>query len=191
MLRGRQRLADEILRPVSYADAQSFRWITVLLAWTPFLLATFVGRPPGGWVVADVWLGLAYHLAMLASLAVMTGVPSYLFHPRVLSTAQQNRAIALSYYTAAPLAFTLLVFVIAWIAGPLEHFPSSLVLGLLGLQLAAWWLCLLRLARHVRGERVVAGIAIPLLWIGVGGGTFLLVKWGVIWIALVGFSLME
>jgi hypothetical protein len=34
-----------------------------------------------------------------------TGVPSYLFHPRRLSTEQQNRAIALSYYVCGILSW--------------------------------------------------------------------------------------
>jgi hypothetical protein len=39
-------------------------------------------------------------------LMAMTGACSYFFHPRSLPIVQQNRAIALSYYACAPLAYT-------------------------------------------------------------------------------------
>ena len=52
----------------------------------------------GGFVVAVVGVWLV--------LKAVTGVSSYFFHPRFLSTARQNRAVALSYYPCAPLAWT-------------------------------------------------------------------------------------
>lgn len=114
-----RRLAEEVARPVSFADAQSFRHITVWLAALPILPALLVTlivnwdaafsgihRPAArlGWFLeAGCFLLLA--LAIWLALLMISGIGSYFFHPRSLPVALQNRAIALSYYTCAPLAW--------------------------------------------------------------------------------------
>ena len=121
-------LASEVARPVSYRDAQLFRLVTILLAIAPVLVVIAVwwmtaeDRDRAG--VADDWMSLIWHpasswypaeevggwiilLAMLGAigaLLTLTGVQSYFFHPRSLPVIWQNRAVALSYYTCAPVA---------------------------------------------------------------------------------------
>ena len=127
-----RKLAEEIYRPVGYADAQRFRLVTVALAAVGplgFLIAPMLR---GQWFAADDAMPLFYvgytgqwdtaimdltlpwfagarlhpvlPAAFLLLFVLVTGAGSYWFAPRWLSEQQQNRAIALSYYTSAPLA---------------------------------------------------------------------------------------
>lgn len=114
-----ERLADEIARPVSFADAQRFRHVTVLAAWLTVLAwrgSASIAHPnevfdglqyPGshlGWWLEAAVFAAALFAAWLA-LLMMSGVGSYFFHPRGLPVIQQNRGIALSYYACAPLVW--------------------------------------------------------------------------------------
>jgi hypothetical protein len=114
-----KRLAEEIARPVSFDDAQRFRHVTVLLAWLPMaawavglVLANWddataglrsTGSRLGWWMEAAIFFSLPG--ALWLGLAFVTGVASYFFHPPSMPVVQQNRAVALSYYTCAPLAW--------------------------------------------------------------------------------------
>ena len=114
-----RRLADEAARPVGLADAMRFRWVTVGLAWLPIVLSAIAivvfdwDEVIGGWHSPDSRLGwcleagahLALVFALGLALLMVSGVGSYFFHPPGLRIVQQNRAIALSYYTCAPLAW--------------------------------------------------------------------------------------
>ncbi len=51
-------------------------------------------------------------LSYLLSIYAITGLPSYSFHPPQLPIRRQNRATALSYYTAAPLALFSVAYVV-------------------------------------------------------------------------------
>jgi len=118
------RLAREISRPVSYRDAQLFRWLTVthtvgvililtmwqrewmweatamwLYPWSVVVLPPFEQQ----WFIVLVADGLLF-LFLLAG----TGVSSYWCHPKWLPAIKQNRAIALNYYCCAPLVLILL-----------------------------------------------------------------------------------
>lgn len=114
-----KRLAEEINRPVSFADAQRFRHVTVLLAWFP-MLSIFVVTLAVNWNDATTsihiptarfgwFLEASCVLSLLPAawlaLLMISGVGSYFFHPKSLSILRQNRAVALSYYTCAPLAW--------------------------------------------------------------------------------------
>src|SRR5437763_7142118 len=115
-----KKLAAEIARPVSYRDAQVFRWVTIFMAAIPSALVM-----AAWWRSADPWersraFGrllpidsrmlwfpdlpddfqgiLIVASAAITMLITVTGAQSYFFHPRSLSVAMQNRAIALSYY---------------------------------------------------------------------------------------------
>ncbi len=114
VLRHPKRLCLEMARPVSYADSQSFRWVTTLHAYVPIAVATAVwlqvhplaapgGREGRAWLLAGLvtWLPLA--------LVLLPGLASYFFQPRQHTVEQQNRAIALSYYAWAPLALSAIV----------------------------------------------------------------------------------
>lgn len=109
VLRRSRLFCLEVVRPVSYADSQSFRWVTLLHTYLPLLacmlvwLATEAGR--GHTVSAGDWWwlgGLSVWLLLL--LAALPGLASCFFQWRQQSVEQQNRAIALSYYAWAPLA---------------------------------------------------------------------------------------
>jgi len=111
-----RRLAEEMNRPVDYPSARKFHFITVTLAWVA----------PAGWVAALIadsvrtgglhlftrlgsWLQtiliVSTFLAAWLFLFLATGVASYWFHPKTLSIPRQNRAVALSYYPCASLAW--------------------------------------------------------------------------------------
>ena len=141
-----RRLGAEVARPVDYPDAQRFRLVTVLLAtascWGVLeaLVADGGGRaemargvaavtnpftgsqfPPAALSLFLPWAAGALlvpvpPLAICLFLLMWTGVGSYWFHPRGLPVLRQNRAVALSYYASAPLAFLL---------------PAALLLGVL------------------------------------------------------------
>ena len=105
-LRGR-KVCLEMVRPVSYRDSQSFRWVTFLHAYLPILIVTAGLRllsDEAGSLVR--WVDLfETQLAAIALLAGLSGLASYFFHPHDLPVERQNRAIALSYYAWSPLAW--------------------------------------------------------------------------------------
>lgn len=114
--------AREMSRPARFEDAVKFRRLVVLHAllpigigltiWYVAGLSQLTFAKPGLWVSTDV-VGSLFQIVAIPvgwlCLAMfffgMTGAASYFFHPRY-SVVQQNRAIALSYYTCAPLAYT-------------------------------------------------------------------------------------
>jgi len=190
MFRQRQ-FAEEMARPVSYRDSQSFRWVTVGFAYLPILLANllvmlfpirqneFLYALRTTW-----WLSISLQLGYLLFLAAATGVPTYFFHPRRVPVGQQNRAVALSYYLCAPLAFTALPM--AFVLGLLfiTNSPTGIVqiwlermrIDLLCILLAialgagvpgAWWLGLNRLARRVLPQSAhratLVSVAVPVI----------------------------
>ncbi|HEV7299471.1 MAG TPA: zinc ribbon domain-containing protein [Tepidisphaeraceae bacterium] len=132
-----------------------------------------------GWLV---WLlAPIYVLVMLIG---CTGVASYLFRPDRLSVQQQNRAVALSCYAAAPLALLffpvlVLAIVLLLISMDPQSFNSDLqaVIGFLtvlgALMLVAilfkWWLGTLRILRWATqptgGALLLAGLFLPTGWI--------------------------
>jgi hypothetical protein len=130
-------LAAEMEAGPLLRDARRFWLITVLLAWTPFVILTYVAafnRPQvRGINIQPVILGqlvtlgsyiafwpiFIFSVGMLVFLAAATGIPSYFCHPRHLEIERQNRAIALSYYACAVLALlapaSLLTAAVVWL----------------------------------------------------------------------------
>lgn len=180
MLRNRQ-FCRECYRPVRYTDAQKFRWVTVLHAYLPLLVGTLAFYLLG-WDMPlsqyglpasfDAWITTSRHLSVLLGIIVATGVPSYFFHPRSLPLEQQNRAVAMSYYAAAPLAWSPLLFLFDWAA--LKSFDSQTVFLLLAgslvlIQLLAWWLCLVLIAgrsmQRSLGGMVMIAVVMPVVWV--------------------------
>jgi hypothetical protein len=128
-------IAREAARRVSYVDAQRFRWVTVFVAALPIIAgmiaaiiwygngAVFAvispsalpgwamsGQPSGWFDMLIPWesgatLPPVIPLSVLIVLILVTGVASYWFHPRALPVVAQNRAVALSYYGCAALAW--------------------------------------------------------------------------------------
>ena len=124
-------------RPVEYRSARRFQVVCVLIAWVilavPTAIALWWVR---GQIVTDpnqtitranllfassvgtqsnsaraiFFDGLIVAAALLGEflwLFFATGLASYFFHPKWLPRELQNRAIALSYYTAGPLVLML------------------------------------------------------------------------------------
>ncbi|HEX4793998.1 MAG TPA: hypothetical protein VH370_09410 [Humisphaera sp.] len=132
-------LASEVARPVSYRDAQLFRAITIALAIVPAVIVVgvwwmtardwersnlagdvvpFSWYPTeivGGWITVGGSIIPLGALAAIGALLSVTGVQSYFFHPRSLPIIWQNRAVALSYYTCAPIA-PLGISLACWLA---------------------------------------------------------------------------
>ena len=188
-----KRFCEEVARPVDFAAAQRFRWVTVLHVYVPILIGTLLlyglagPRPFGEKFVDDafnaVWPVAILHFCILLFLAGATGLPSYFFHPRGIPIEQQNRAIALSYYAGAALAWTPLVFLIL-VAGTLcfelqwEVGVALLILGF-GLQFGqvfAWIADLIHVGVRVmpqrRGRLALLGALLPFLWLGLAGIIF-------------------
>jgi len=114
----------EMAREVSYADSQSFRWLTCLHAYLPILLGMalwclMVGARQGTGAQGDWWIAGGLQVVALGLLAGLPGLASYFFHPRRELVIRQNRAIALSYYASAPLAWTVLFVPVAVVGAPL------------------------------------------------------------------------
>ena len=198
----RRQMSTETARPVSYSDAQKFRWLTILHAYLPILAATvllyiyapatwttpksaFSWAPPGfmvgrlSWPVlafSEVWPVALLHVGFLLWLVAGTGGPSYFFHPRDLPVHEQNRAVALSYYASAALAWTFLpvcLFLAPWASpGNREEWSipcTVLAWALLFVESAALYLdSMFLLARTVPGRAArlrLMGVLLPLLWL--------------------------
>ena len=181
---------DEMARPVSYSDCQSFRWVTLLSVALPSLfppLVLYLTREPQPFrfsnnlvsassaAIAAGWPLLVFYVCCLLFLAAATGVPSYFFHPRDIPVEQQNRAIALSYYACGPLVFLtlpILMFAAAILTGEARDPAISMLFIVLTVTLpigaTAWWLDLIHLARRLVPQRpqraVYLSVCVPILW---------------------------
>jgi len=119
-----RRLAEEMNRPVSLAEAQKFRYICVAIGAGCFLgLAILLINelePEVPFSMADRLVAtlLAIVSGWLFWLA-FTGLPSLLCRPGNLTFVRQNRAVAISYYSSSALIFLpvplVLGIVFAWI----------------------------------------------------------------------------
>ena len=181
----RKRLAEEMARPVSFSDAQKFRWVTIAAAYLPVLLWNLIlwiprtTCPTDNPIVNFFWTSPAWaatlHLGAIVFLVAVTGVPSYFFHPRALPVKQQNRAIAMSYYACAPIVFLPLPVcisasaVLVEIASP--DFVAVTLLTVATLLLAVfaqWWVNLIFLARRTISQcprrAVWVTLCVPPLW---------------------------
>lgn len=112
----RRRLVGEMNRPITIADARRFWLVTVLLAWLP-IAAWAVGLAVANFEPRDFRAGVrlgylleagifaAGMLAVWLFLLLATGSMSNWFVSETFEGDRQDRAIALSYYTCAPLAW--------------------------------------------------------------------------------------
>lgn len=193
-----------MLNPVSYRDAQRFRAACVVIAslsllWV-FGIAAGFNRSTQDSIKETGWpVYLAEVIGALAALFVATGLPSYFFHPRYLSIESQNRAIALSYYSAAPLYWSPLAALLV-AGGFLMQLADRQFGGLLVLLgtivaaalIAAWWFNLVRIAQRVlRRKRRTAVVALltPLLWLIAVPLIALGIPWLVFYVEVIVFSL--
>jgi hypothetical protein len=179
---------EEMARPVSYRDSQTFRWMTILYAYIPLLVAGWyaLDRSDAVWLLGrDALFGYVFKkicqlVIILAALpmflTVATGMPGHFFHPRSLPVEVQGRAVTLSYYACAPLAISIIpAGLLLWAALGAPGWPDLLLLyalpgvALFGAQLYAWWTDLIRLARrtlpHFEARRIALAVALPILWL--------------------------
>jgi hypothetical protein len=124
------RLAWNVNAPLSYGDAQKFRWIVVALVWvtvTATLAIAYAGRETeSGRLLAAAGLGSPYPepiigdvldyvvLAVASGLFFLfiTGVHTYWFEPRRLTPTQRMRALTLATYATGILAWLPLLLVL-------------------------------------------------------------------------------
>ncbi len=114
-----RRFYVELVRPVSYRDSQSFRWVTFLHAFVPLLICMTVvlATEPGARQQESLLIELGVVVGIGLVLIVLPGVQSYNFETRRLPTELRNRCIALSYYAWAPLATIPIVLLFMFIGG--------------------------------------------------------------------------
>jgi hypothetical protein len=132
-------LAREMSRPARFGDAVKFRRLVVLHALVPmgivatvlYVITLYESRLGTGYLHLWTSRDVPGSLVQLLSIPVLwvciglwlfaiTGLASYFFHPGSLTVVRQNRAVALSYYACAPLAYmplTLLLAVVGTLIG--------------------------------------------------------------------------
>lgn len=202
------RLAADARGPVSYRDAQRFRRLVVLLVSAPLCVGALVIRaltgdtappinPSIGWdnaaegmpfwfdVAICLWAGYMNwavpSVAILLTFAALSGSGSFFFHPRKLDIRTQNRGIALSYYTCAPLVgmlagYALMLLCIAMVAMELNEprsgfrvfvFLSCLAGAAVSIALCLMWFATLRLYQDLvkpsRKRLVATALLLPVL----------------------------
>jgi hypothetical protein len=215
-----RKIAEEMARPVSFADAQRFRHVTVFLAWLPMaawaiglLLANLDvviarvhhGSRLGWWL--EGFSCVAFLFALWLFMFLGTGVGSYFFHPKRLPVILQNRAVALSYYACAPLAWPWLCAALFgmgaliaahdnWLLPRQQHLVDA-VTGMTGFGVAAGIVlfCGLRVITLMRrttrcgaGRTLALTIYLPFAW-GLAAAISLLVPASIVYISLVILSL--
>jgi hypothetical protein len=126
-MRHPKRLAQEINRPVSFEDARKFRRVCMLMVLIPLAVAApIVFSQIDG---MRVWERIAGAASVCVGgwlyVAVIMGWPSMFFHPRAIPILRQNRAIAISYYSAAPLAWSAIPVAIFGLAIWLDNTTSN------------------------------------------------------------------
>lgn len=98
-----RKLADEMARPVSYADAEKFRRVTVWVLWAAGILfgASIIqaSRREIGAMDWAAWMIVpASMVGWRLFLTSLTTSPSVFCRARSMSPERQNRAVALSLY---------------------------------------------------------------------------------------------
>ncbi len=205
-----KRFCEEVARPVDYRDAQHFRWVSVLHAYVPILAATILlyalaGPKPFHEEFFDqalwaVWPVAVLHVCLLLFLAAATGLPSYFFFPRGIPVEQQNRAIALSYYACAALAWTPLTLAILLVGLVVIHLHEITGQALLMLafflpfgQLFAYLADLIHIGGRVmpqcKGRLALLGVVLPFLWLALAGLFFVGVPWASFYFVLLASNL--
>lgn len=189
--------AREMNCPARQSDALRFRWMVVAHAFVPVLVLLFpLCRGiyyelwnSSFWVSNDMagiwWQGLillACLVGAVLGLFAVTGAASYFFHPKTLNNVQQNRAIVLSYYSCAPLAYLPLIIGMSFAAAALagwmsgRHFSALMTAGVVliaVLILLVEVIALLRsplvmldgATRRGAERQIIAGVMLPFLWI--------------------------
>jgi len=194
------------------SDARRFRFVTILhviipvvlvvllcylmdpprrIATSPAVLRTF---PPNAslseWAWASIWPVAVLLVALALALLAATDITSYFFRPRDEPVHLQNRALALSHYASAPLAWTFIPLALGFAGYSIERTHALLGVGVIMLsimlsmvELGVWWLDPIRLLRRVmprhKHRARFALVAQPVLWfvmfVGILGTSALLI----------------
>ena len=186
------KLAKEIGRPASFADAILFRRVTTGLA-TASIIALSICVVCVNYTFGEL---SGYHFEIIGAAVFWIcvwfffltsgGVASYWFAPSSRPIEQQNRAIAISYYACGPLALTpipVAMIVMAVLLGFLENqsspqwsigwFDAIFVIGISGVGLLACEFILMqmsaaRLLRHSTqcstARSVSCWMGLPIAW---------------------------
>ena len=138
----------------------------------------------------EIWPVALMLVCFFLYLIAATGVPSYWFHPKQLSTRMQNNGVAMSYYLCAPLAMVgveiaavpgILGIVRLYLLGASRHTltveESTILLtamgGLAVLMVVVWWANLLRVAGclmpRAKSRRIGMAILLPIAWAALAG----------------------
>lgn len=210
-----RKLAVEMTRPANLADALLFRRTVVLQTLLFLLLLAAIGfsaalangsvdlslflsrHDIAGSVFQLLSVPMGLFLVMLW-LMLGTGFPSYFFPICEQPQVQQNRAVALSFYSAAPLAFlpittAIAVAAVAVIVLLTNDRTSIIILGIgfvfayapLGLQFLSIIrtpVALLGAVTHRAARQWTLGFTLPLAWFLLG--FLLLVLLPVAWLIL-------
>jgi len=177
---------DQIDNPISLKDARLFWLLSIFQACLPLLvlLIYFAANKAPGRLDAlkqlffrSLYLPVPSIFFFLAGfilfLIASTGMPSYFCHPRALPIGVQNKAIALSYFTSAPIALLPLIFALA-IAGEFVtrlsaisksfHFIAALAATFM---LGVWYIRTagILLALSQRRRRILTVLLLTLSWI--------------------------
>ncbi|MEP0847902.1 MAG: hypothetical protein HRF50_13915 [Phycisphaerae bacterium] len=200
----RKRFYRALLQPLSHADAQRFRYVTLLHALVPFVLvlpAWAYAHPPTframtgefGW-----WFPIPWLVGLAAALVVLTGVPAGFLRPRGASVRQQNRAIALCRYACAPLAlvpipFILFIFVLLpRISVPARNTLTSLAVAVAVLLVGSWLVALREIAwrlTHSQRKMWLVTLVAPALATFLGFLALIVPPLVAAWLAVVFYSL--
>ena len=177
------RLAQELAAPLDLRAARGFRRWTVMHAMF------------GGAAVALILIGFYGHIGVLSdaeaanaliylsaaalfsalSLYAITGAVGWFFASREFDDVVQDRALAIAYYTCAPLAFSVtspILLTAGLLVLPPGHVDKLLwAIGILNLpNLASWYVLAVSAVHSVTGRRarrtVLAAASLPVIWAG-------------------------
>ncbi|HEX4792244.1 MAG TPA: hypothetical protein VH370_00545 [Humisphaera sp.] len=207
-----KKLGMAVAQPVDFRSANRFRWIVVVLATLPAVVTVVVVKTlddASGWRIArigdlskdafDMRSGLlpaltvifgaglslapVIPLGALVMFALWTASAGIWFRPRRMTVVEQNRAIAISRYACAPLAWLPIAGLGAIPIAVLAYFNANIPaqfgwliitiglvveLFLLAILIASWWGTLRLLSMTTRcgwGRWSIAAIGIPAGWI--------------------------
>ena len=198
-------LASEIARPVSFADADSFRRATIWIIWPTALAAAAIAARDYVWHLGwSEWIvAVAAAVGGRLFLISLTTSPGVFCRPAGQPPERRTRAEALSMYLCAALLGLVLATLLATAATLVYHSPglpypladAAAMLAALGaigiavISLAAFWLNTLRLiprATHCTAGRVVtAALLLPIIWGFTGAVLLLLLPGAVAYLLLV------
>ncbi len=207
-----RRLHEEMSRDISEDHARNFRRATLLCVVLPLLLVTngvyYVGVITGA-LLLDFTIALSVFGATAGALAcvwlfmwAISSIAGDFLRDDRISAEMQDRAVALSYYTCAPMVCMPLVGLIniivqvscdGLVLGSAIEAAAILIAGCLPLILLAWWVhSVLALARYVLHlslwEQIRFEATQIVLWLGTAVATLVVLPLAILYLLAVGFS---